>query len=107
MTGPGPGSSTVDRALRERTAAARELRQRLGEVRGQGESAGGLVRVEVAVGGRVTKLTLDPRAIRLGTEGIAEQIMAALDVAAADAARQVAEHVAAATPGGASIPPAP
>jgi DNA-binding protein YbaB len=87
MTDRGP----LERALAEQAGAMREFTQRLDEVRGHGEGADGRVRIEVTAAGRVTDLRLDPHAMRLGSELLTEQIMAAIEAAITDAGRQVQE----------------
>jgi DNA-binding protein YbaB len=58
------------------------------EVEGEGEAAGGLVRV-VAADGRLSSVELDPRVMRMPSAELAEQVLtaanAALDLAAARA----------------------
>jgi DNA-binding protein YbaB len=76
-----------------------ELRRQLAEIRGSGRDDDRLVEVEVAVGGRVTALTLHPRAMRHDSASLAELILATLDAATADATRQVQEIVGSGTTG--------
>jgi DNA-binding protein YbaB len=83
-----------ERALREQTAAADGLTERLGQIRGRGNGAAGLIRVEVTSGGRVTDLTLDPRVMRLASQDLRDEIMAALRQATEDADRQTQRETA-------------
>ncbi len=51
---------------------------------GQGEAADGLIQVTVGPPGRITALTLDPRAMRMASESLAEEITQAVNAAFAD-----------------------
>ncbi|WP_262287455.1 YbaB/EbfC family nucleoid-associated protein [Micromonospora sp. MA102] len=62
---------------------------------GVGEAADGLVRVTAGTPGRITALTLDPRAMRLPSESLAEEIATAVNAALAD----LQEKATAAVPG--------
>lgn len=81
-----------ERALREQTTAVDGLTERLRQIRGRGEGADGLIRVEVTGGGRVTDLTLDPRVMRLASQDLRDEIMAALRRATEDADRQTQQE---------------
>jgi DNA-binding protein YbaB len=87
--------AALSQAMAEQAGFLREFTGRLDGVRGHGEGADGLVRVEVTAGGRVTDLRLDPRVMRLGSELLTEQIMAAIRAAVADGEQQVQEAMAA------------
>jgi DNA-binding protein YbaB len=80
-----------ERAVATRMAQAHNLSQRMQEIRGSGEAAEGLVQVEVTAAGRVTALRLNPRVMRLDSQTLAEEILAAIGRANDDAARQVQE----------------
>ncbi|MCG5220755.1 YbaB/EbfC family nucleoid-associated protein [Streptosporangium sp. KLBMP 9127] len=60
------------------------------EVRGVGEAAGGLVSAEVGADGLLAVLRLNPRALRLGSEPLAEHIVSAVRTAQRDRLSQVA-----------------
>jgi DNA-binding protein YbaB len=51
---------------------------------GVGEAADGKVRVTAGPGGLLKSVELDPRALRLGSEELAEQVMAAVNAALTD-----------------------
>lgn len=72
----------------EQTNRMEEVGQSLAEARGRGEAAGGHVSVEVLASGSLAALRIDPRALRLGSEALAEAILAASDEAVRDAAEQ-------------------
>ncbi|GAA3025065.1 YbaB/EbfC family nucleoid-associated protein [Streptosporangium longisporum] len=50
----------------------------LGDLRARGEAADGLVSVEVAPGGALLGVDINPRAMRLGSEALSEAIMEAV-----------------------------
>lgn len=62
---------------------------------GHGAAADGMVQVTVGPPGRVTALTLDPRAMRMASGALAEEISRAVNEALAD----LQEQAAAAVPG--------
>jgi DNA-binding protein YbaB len=85
------GDPEADRLLAgiwEQTNRMEEVGQSLAETRGRGEAADGHVQVEVLASGELAALRLDPRALRLGSEALAEAILAASGEAARDAAEQ-------------------
>jgi DNA-binding protein YbaB len=86
-----------ERALAAQMAQAHDLSRQMQEIRGSGEAAEGLVQVEVTAAGRVTDLRLNPRVMRLDSQTLAEEILAAIGRANDDAARQVQEATGAET----------
>ncbi|WP_329083575.1 YbaB/EbfC family nucleoid-associated protein [Streptosporangium sp. NBC_01469] len=66
--------------------AARE--EQLTEIVGTGEGDSGHVRATVASDGRVIEVTLDPRAVKGGSEALSEQILLAVHRAQQNAQRQ-------------------
>lgn len=52
--------------------------------RGTGATADQLIRADVVSGGRVEKLHIDPRALRMGAEALAEQVAVAVNAAMDD-----------------------
>ncbi|SBT54234.1 YbaB/EbfC family nucleoid-associated protein [Micromonospora narathiwatensis] len=56
---------------------------------GHGEAADGLVQVTVGPPGRITALTLDPRAMRMASESLAEEVTEAVNAALADLQEKV------------------
>ncbi|WP_433443996.1 YbaB/EbfC family nucleoid-associated protein [Nonomuraea sp. CA-141351] len=91
MTTPHTGDPEIDRALAEmaaHTARFEEVSRLLDETRGRGESAGGQVAVELKATGSLAALHIDPRAMRLGSQALAEAIVAAFRLAEEDVAAQ-------------------
>lgn len=68
-----------------------EMRTRQAAVRGRGVTAGGRVVAEVLPTGALVGLSIDPRAMRLGAEDLADEVLAAVKEAAKDAADRAAE----------------
>lgn len=60
----------------------------LDQIVGAGETASGQVKAAVDVNGRVAGVTYGPRAMRMSSQELAEQTLAAVRVACADAQRQ-------------------
>ncbi|MEV6862255.1 YbaB/EbfC family nucleoid-associated protein [Streptosporangium subroseum] len=97
MTTPGDpfmstGDPEIDRALSQlmaQTAGFEEVRRQIDEARGRGEGANGQVTVEVLATGSLRALRIDPRAMRLGSEVLAEAILEAVRQAEEDASNQV------------------
>ncbi|GGS78450.1 YbaB/EbfC family nucleoid-associated protein [Nonomuraea spiralis] len=67
-----------------------KLQESLDAVRGRGEAADGQVRAEVLPTGALGGLRIDPRAMRLGADAVAEAVLAAAGAAAEDLAAQMA-----------------
>jgi DNA-binding protein YbaB len=98
MTTPDDGIPIVDpeinRLLAEfqvETRPLEALQENLNSLRGRGEAANGEIEVEVLPSGALSGLKINPRALRLGSEALAEAVLAAANNAATDAARQLSE----------------
>lgn len=97
MTSPadplrGTGDQEIDRLVdqfQQDVAELERLRDRIAEVKGRGEAAQGRVVVEVAPTGALAGLTIDPRAMRLGSDELAAAILEA----AAEAARNAGDGI--------------
>lgn len=63
------------------TERAQRLGAELGELTVEEFGANGLIRVVVGPGGRLHELNIDPRAMRLDSEGLAQEIVGAFDAA--------------------------
>lgn len=88
----------------ERIEAVRGLGNQMAEVRGEGESAEGRVRVTTMPGGTLDTLEIDPRAMRMPSEDLAASIMEAAKKAADDGLKKSGELMESVLPGaGASI----
>ncbi|MFI7443382.1 YbaB/EbfC family nucleoid-associated protein [Nonomuraea indica] len=88
MTTPRSGDPEIDRMLAqlaEQTELLEEVGRSLEAARGHGAAADGLVEVEVLASGGLAALRIAPRAMRLGSEELAEAIM--------EAARRAEEDV--------------
>jgi DNA-binding protein YbaB len=70
------------------TAGFEEVRRRMEEARGRGESAGGQVAVELTPTGSLAALHIDPRAMRLGSQALTEAVLDAFRKAEEDVAGQ-------------------
>ncbi|MEV4353477.1 YbaB/EbfC family nucleoid-associated protein [Nonomuraea sp. NPDC004186] len=97
MTAPDDGAPFLDeemqRLLSQFQADLRplqELRESLDNLRGRGEAANGQVKAEVLPSGVLGGLRIDPRAMRLGADALAEAVLTAANAAAADLAKQMA-----------------
>ncbi|MGW0811056.1 YbaB/EbfC family nucleoid-associated protein [Nonomuraea sp. NPDC002799] len=89
MTIPSTGDPEIDRALAElaaQTAGLDEARRKIEETKGRGESVRGQVVVEVGASGSLVSLHIDPRAMRLGSQALAEAITEAFGLAEQDVA---------------------
>ncbi|MCO6011611.1 YbaB/EbfC family nucleoid-associated protein [Actinoallomurus purpureus] len=85
------GMEGVRKKLTEQAERFAEARTKLAEARGRGEAADGKVVVEVARGGALQSLKIDPRAMRLGSEALAEAILEAAGKAGQDITDQTNE----------------
>jgi DNA-binding protein YbaB len=63
------------------------------ELRGTGTSPNGLVTAVTTVGGKVESVTVDPRALRLDSHTLGEQVAAAVNAALDDLRSQVSSEV--------------
>lgn len=88
MTFPAGGhSESIDALasmLGRQSDRLRAAQRRLEEIRGEGWAADGLVQVEVSHTGALAGLSIDPRALRLGADRLAEAILDAASEAALD-----------------------
>ncbi|MEU4571355.1 YbaB/EbfC family nucleoid-associated protein [Nonomuraea sp. ATR24] len=102
MTSPGDpfnagGDQELGRLLdqfRQDVAAIERLSGRMAAVKGRGEAAEGRVVAEVTQTGALTGLTIDPRAMRLGSAELAAAVLEAAGRAARDAEREAGDLVA-------------
>jgi DNA-binding protein YbaB len=79
------------RQLREQTAQAAELQQAIAGLVGHAESEDGLVRLGFSPTGGLTELSIEPRAMRMGSDNLARLITDLFRQAMADLDRQKQE----------------
>lgn len=91
MPTPDDGAPLLDEEMQRLLAQfqadlrpLQELRESLDGLRGRGEAANGQVKAEVLPSGALGGLRIDPRAMRLGADALAEAVLAAANDAAAD-----------------------
>ncbi|GAA2403123.1 YbaB/EbfC family nucleoid-associated protein [Nonomuraea africana] len=92
----GTGDPELDRLLAQFQKDVTEierLRDRITEVRGRGEAARGQVVAEVSPTGALVGLTIEPRAMRLGSAELAAAILEAAADAATNAEAGIGELV--------------
>ena len=88
------GMPELDRHLEHLMQAAtkmRDMQEKIALIRGVGEAVDGRVRVEADDAGRVCDVQIDPRAMRLASQDLAEAITAASQQAADDVSAQTQE----------------
>jgi DNA-binding protein YbaB len=97
-----------DRLMEQTRAALRELRngdlsgtedEETEEIVGEGEAADGRIRVAAIVGGALKSVEVDPRAMRMSSEELGEQIVVAVNAALEDLKTKVSESAGAALQG--------
>jgi len=99
MTSPadalrGTGDQEIERLadeLQEDVTKLVRLQERITEVRGRGEAAQGRVVAEASANGALTGLRIDPRAMRLGSDELAEAVLQAAAGAVRNAGEQLNE----------------
>lgn len=104
---PGPTPESVESlltSLAEGNVKLIEIRERIGEVRGEGTAADGRIVVEVLQTGELSSLKIDPRAMRLGSEALAEEILAASKQAVGAASARANELMESLASGFAAVP---
>ncbi|MFA1537741.1 YbaB/EbfC family nucleoid-associated protein [Actinomadura monticuli] len=87
----GPEFERFQRDLQEQMGDFTKVRESVRDAVGRGEAAGGRIVAEYAAEGGVTKLEIDPRALRLPAAELAEEIRAAVNGAAGDFQRKARE----------------
>jgi DNA-binding protein YbaB len=86
---PGDGSvKDLVSSLAQENTRLRETQSRMRQLRGTGRSADERVRVEVDQFGVLAGLRIDPRAMRLGSEALAEAILHAVEQGVRDVKAQ-------------------
>lgn len=72
------------RQLLDATSRMRDLQEEIAQLTGHGEAADRRIRVEADNAGRLTKIDIDPRTMRMASEDLAEAILQAAQQAADD-----------------------
>ncbi|MEU4224955.1 YbaB/EbfC family nucleoid-associated protein [Nonomuraea sp. NPDC026600] len=101
MTSPadalrGSGDPEIERLLDQfdaDVAQVERLRDQITEVRGRGEAADGRVVAETSSTGELVGLTIDPRAMRLGSDELAAAVLEAAGAAARNTAEGMTDLV--------------
>jgi DNA-binding protein YbaB len=83
-------AAQADDALRRLSASTEDM----AALTATGEAADGYVRVAVDSSGRVTRISLNPRAMRMDSESLSEALLDAIGAAQEDAQRRKQEMVA-------------
>jgi DNA-binding protein YbaB len=85
---PSDSIENLASLIAQQNATVREMRDELGELRGTARSADGRIRVEVDQRGALTGLWIDPRAMRSGSEALAQAVLATVSDAVRDASEK-------------------
>jgi DNA-binding protein YbaB len=94
------GHEEYDRVLKhvgEHLERFDEAREELAELRGEAKAADGQITVEVLPSGSLSGLTINPRAMRLGSEALAEAILEAAGKATEEVSGRMNEIMASVT----------
>ncbi|MWA00801.1 hypothetical protein F8568_010500 [Actinomadura sp. LD22] len=83
-------AAQADDALRRLSASTEEMVN----LTATGEAAGGLIKATVDSSGRIKRIALNPRALRMDSETLAESLIEAIGAAQDDARDRVQEMVA-------------
>ncbi|WP_329083576.1 YbaB/EbfC family nucleoid-associated protein [Streptosporangium sp. NBC_01469] len=92
----GEDARYMEQVIEQTETALSRLRQAkhlIGEVEGTGEAADGLVRVTANSGGSLTKVDINPRALRLSVAALGNEVTEAIRLAQQDASRRTGEIV--------------
>jgi DNA-binding protein YbaB len=93
MTSLGTDLDSLLKMATEKIDAARTAADAMAKLEGHGEAEEGRIAVTVSPTGALKSLTIDPRAMRLGSQDLAAAILAAASAASANAADQMRELV--------------
>ncbi|QKW33601.1 YbaB/EbfC family nucleoid-associated protein [Actinomadura sp. NAK00032] len=88
------GNPEIDRymkVIQDQLEQATNIQSQLAELSGEGASADEQVRATVGPSGNLMALTIEPKAMRLGSEALAEAVLEAVRVATQNAVEKVAE----------------
>ncbi|MFC6880082.1 MULTISPECIES: YbaB/EbfC family nucleoid-associated protein [Actinomadura] len=87
----GDGFERFQRDMERSMGDFGRIQERIKEAVGRGESAEGRITAEFRTEGGLTALTMDPRALRLPSEELSEEIRKAVNAASQDLQNQVRE----------------
>jgi DNA-binding protein YbaB len=90
----GLSGDEFERVLREAENSlpkVGEMRERIREIVGKGEAAGGRITAEYSSEGGLSALQIDPRALRLPSDELSQEIRAAVNAAAKDFQGQLSQ----------------
>ncbi|WP_214323111.1 YbaB/EbfC family nucleoid-associated protein [Nonomuraea sediminis] len=79
--------------FRDEVRPLEDAQEEVAAIRGHGEAADGQVRAEALPTGVLAGLRLDPRALRMGADALAEAIVEAATLAASDVTAKVTERM--------------
>ncbi|MFI6297765.1 YbaB/EbfC family nucleoid-associated protein [Nonomuraea sp. NPDC050790] len=91
---PGEDAYYMEQVIEQTETALSRLREAkllLGEVSGTGEAAQGLVRATADSSGSLTGVDINPRALRLSSADLGDEVTEAIRLAQQDAARRTGE----------------
>ncbi|CNE27433.1 Uncharacterised BCR%2C YbaB family COG0718 [Mycobacterium tuberculosis] len=94
---PGTGNSELDREVNrmsDRLQQAISLVSQLSELKGEAETKDGYVHVSLSSNGMLTGLTINPRAMKQGSEALAEQIVETVKTAQENLSKETQELMA-------------
>ena len=106
MDFPRSGNEEVDRYMAQAAEQLKQLsglQEKMSELRGEAFAADDRIRVEVGPSGNLLALEIDPRAMRLGSEALAEQILEASKAATVQMSEKLAELTAPFAGGGQNL----
>ncbi|WP_329519273.1 YbaB/EbfC family nucleoid-associated protein [Spirillospora sp. NBC_01491] len=85
----GQGFERFQRDMEQNVGDFSKMQDRIKEALGKGEAADGRIAAEFRSEGGLTKLTLDPRVLRMGTEELSAEVCKAVNAASQDFQTQV------------------
>lgn len=92
----GEDAHYMEQVIEQTETALSRLRRAkhlIGEVEGTGEAAEGLVRVTADSSGSLTKVDINPRALRLSVAALGNEVTEAIRLAQQDASRRTGEII--------------
>lgn len=93
---PGEDAHYMEQVIEQTETALSRLRQAkhlIGEVKGTGEAAQGMIRAMADSSGSLTKVDIDPRALRLSVAALGDEVTEAIRLAQQDSSRRTGEII--------------